>query len=55
MDMPEINYTHDYCQSLASHLQHLKNLPKECQKFEDVRNDLKRRDSDTTHPSSILS
>lgn len=48
-------YDHDYCNDLAQHLIHTKSLPVECLKYSDVLSDLKRRDSDTTHPTQILS
>jgi hypothetical protein len=44
-----------YCEELASHLVHAKDLPVECQqKYTDVYNELKRRDTDTTHPTQFL-
>ena len=46
---------HNYCQELARHLLHPAGLPKECRKFNDVVTDLKRRDSDTAHPTQWLS
>lgn len=49
------DYNHDFCKELASHMIHLKSLPTECIKFTDVSSDLKRRDTDTTHPTQILS
>jgi hypothetical protein len=47
-------YDHAKCQELASHLGHLKSLPTPCLKYTDVANDLKRRDTDTTHPTQFL-
>ena len=46
---------HQYCQELARHLMHPSGLPKDCQKFQDVMIDLKRRDTDTAHPTQWLS
>ena len=46
---------HDMCQKMGAHLIHLNTLPKECQKFNDVVSDLKRRDRDTTHPTQWMS
>jgi len=48
-------HTHDTCKELASHLIHFKSLPMECRKFTDVVVDLKRRDSDSTDPTQVLS
>jgi len=50
-----VKYDREHCAQLASHLTHLKYLPKECRKFQDITMDLKRRDSDTTHGSEVLS
>lgn len=36
-------------------MMHYKSLPMECKKFGDIAADLKRRDSDTTDPTSLLS
>ena len=55
MDLPKHTYTHDDCAELAKHMQHLKSLPAECMKYQDVKTDLKRRDTDTTDPTQILS
>ncbi|KAL7557332.1 hypothetical protein ACA910_003241 [Epithemia clementina (nom. ined.)] len=48
-------YTHKDCETMASHLLHVNQLPTQCLKFQDVTANLKRRDSDTTHGSSVLS
>ena len=48
-------YDHDTCMNLSQHLMHFKDMPMECRQYADVAADLKRRDSDTTHPSSVLS
>jgi hypothetical protein len=47
--------THDDCAELSRHLLHPVALPVDCKKFEDVMSFLKRRDSDTTHPTQYLS
>lgn len=39
---------------LARHLMHESALPVQCQKYSDVVVDLRRRDSDTTHPTQVL-
>lgn len=44
-----------YCQELATHLIHFKSLPEGCKQYKDIASDLKRRDSDTTHPTQYLS
>ena len=49
------DFDHNYCQDRAQQLMHTKNLPSECLKFQDIVSDLKRRDSDTTHPTQLLS
>jgi hypothetical protein len=54
MDMPKATYNRDTCAKLAPHLMHFKDMPPECHQFPDIAYDLKRRDSDTTHPSSVL-
>jgi hypothetical protein len=48
-------YDRKHCEELASHLVHLKNLPAECMKYQDIASDLKRRDSDTSHPTQWMS
>mmetsp|Transcript_6409 Transcript_6409/g.8666 ORF Transcript_6409/g.8666 Transcript_6409/m.8666 type:complete len:91 (+) Transcript_6409:101-373(+) len=48
-------YTRDYCAELASHLMHEKSLPRECRKYGDVVSNLRRRDTDTTHPTQWMS
>jgi hypothetical protein len=47
--------SHDDCAELSRHLLNPTALPAECKKFQDVMNFLKRRDSDTTHPTQYLS
>lgn len=47
-------YTKDTCQSMASHMMHMSQLPMECSKFPEVVLDLKRRDSDSTPGASVL-
>jgi hypothetical protein len=51
----KLDYTHDFCQELASHMMHYKSLPSECIKYKDVAGDLQRRDTDTTHATQYLS
>ena len=48
-------YSRQECESIASHLMHLNQLPVQCMKYKEVALDLKRRDSDTTHGTAILS
>lgn len=48
-------YTQSTCQEAAMHLSHLKQLPPSCLKYQEVAADLRRRDTDTTHGSEILS
>jgi len=55
MNIGKPEYTHDACQEMAAHMMHAKSLPAECKKYKDVMSDLQRRDSDTTHPSQVLS
>ena len=52
---PRRTYTQRDCQELSSHLMHLKDLPIQCKKFPTVTSDLKRRDTDATHGSELLS
>lgn len=42
------HFNHDFCKELSSHLVHLRNLPVQCQKYNDVVDDLKKRDVDDT-------
>eukprot|EP00977_Amphora_coffeiformis_P022369 scaffold10856_cov229-Amphora_coffeaeformis.AAC.20 len=49
------NYTKQECMELARHMMHESSLPSQCQKYSDVVVDLRRRDSDTTHPTQYLS
>ena len=45
-----------YCENIAKNMMHAKDLPVECQtKYTDIVHELKRRDTDTTHPSQFLS
>ena len=45
-----------YCENIAQHMLHVKDLPVECQtKYSDIVHELKRRDTDTTHPTQFLS
>jgi len=55
MDIPEKEYDRDTCKELAKHLVHYKSLPAACLKYKDVASDLKRRETDTTDASQILS
>ena len=48
------DFDHDYCKELAKHMVHFSSLPNECKAYQDVASDLKRRETDTTHPSQIL-
>ena len=54
-EMPKKAYDRESCSQLARHLVHFKDMPAECIQYPDLAFDLKRRDSDTTHPSSLLS
>ncbi|KAL3924381.1 MAG: hypothetical protein SGILL_001081 [Bacillariaceae sp.] len=47
--------SHDQCAELSRHLLHETALPAECKRFQDVVTSVKRRDSDTTHPTQYLS
>jgi len=49
------NYTKQECTELARHLMHESDLPSQCQKYSEIVVDLRRRDSDTTHPTQYLS
>jgi hypothetical protein len=45
-----------YCENIAKNMMHAKDLPVECQtKYSDIVHELKRRDTDTTHPTQFLS
>lgn len=48
------NYTKAECAEMAQHMLHESALPKQCAKYDDVVVDLRRRDSDTTHPTQFL-
>jgi hypothetical protein len=48
-------YTKQECQDMARHMIHESALPEQCKKYNDVVVDLRRRDSDTTHPTQYLS
>jgi hypothetical protein len=52
---PKKTYTKTECEALSSHLIHLKSLPQQCMQYTDIATELRRRDSDTTHPTQILS
>ena len=43
------------CVELSQHLMRPDGLPAECKQFQDIVTSLKRRDSDTTHGSQVLS
>ena len=53
-DISPQKYTREFCTELSKHLMNEKALPLECYKFRDVVRDLKRRDTDTTHPTSWM-
>jgi hypothetical protein len=53
MDTPV--HDREYCAQLAKHLMHMNSLPRGCLQYKDIANDLKRRDTDTTDPTSYLS
>lgn len=53
-DAPPKKYTREFCTELSKHLVNEKALPLECYKFRDVVRDLKRRGTDTTHPTSWM-
>jgi hypothetical protein len=56
MDIQAKRMDRTYCEQIASHMMHVKDLPMECQtKYIDIVNELKRRDTDTTHPTQFLS
>jgi hypothetical protein len=55
MNIGTSHYTHDMCKEMASHMIHAKSLPESCHKYKDIVTDLQRRDSDSTHPSALLS
>jgi hypothetical protein len=48
-------YDHSTCQELARHMIHFGSLPDNCKEYPDVVADLKRRDTDNTHPTQVLS
>ena len=43
------------CQNLAPHMLHPNAIPKECRKYADVMQYLKRHDTDTAHPTQWMS
>jgi hypothetical protein len=43
------------CQELASHLVNAKSLPPQCKQYKDVVSSLKRRETDRTDGTDILS
>jgi hypothetical protein len=56
MDLPPKVMDRMYCEHIANHMMHVKDLPMDCQtKYMDIVNELKRRDTDTTHPTQFLS
>ncbi|GKY92273.1 hypothetical protein MPSEU_000198400 [Mayamaea pseudoterrestris] len=55
MDISKQSHDHDTCRKMSEHLLHFKDMPVDCLQYSDVAFELKRRDSDTTHPSSMLS
>mmetsp|Transcript_23498 Transcript_23498/g.65369 ORF Transcript_23498/g.65369 Transcript_23498/m.65369 type:complete len:91 (+) Transcript_23498:75-347(+) len=48
-------YSRQECATLATHLERFSQLPSQCVKFKEIASDLRRRDSDTTHGSQVLS
>lgn len=54
-DVKKKTMSHDDCAELSRHLLHVTALPAECKRFQDVVSSVKRRDSDTTHPTQYLS
>jgi hypothetical protein len=55
MEIGKHDFDHDKCSEMARHMMHLSSLPAECMKYKDITSDLKRRDTDTTHPTQVLS
>jgi hypothetical protein len=56
MDTPHHLMDRRYCEEFASRITNVKFLPVGCQeKYSDIVMDLKRRDTDTTHPTQFLS
>jgi hypothetical protein len=56
MDTPPHAMDRRYCEEFASRITNVKYLPVECQeKYSDIVMDLKRRDTDATHPTQFLS
>ena len=47
-------FDRDYCQELSAHMMHYSSLPAQCKIYTDIASDLKRRDSDTTHPTQFM-
>lgn len=54
-DYEKKHFNHDLCKELSSHLVHLRNLPVQCKKYNDVVNDLKKRDVDDTANTADMS
>ena len=54
--LPNVVMDRTFCENVASHMMHAKDLPVECQsKYSDIVQEMKRRDTDTTHPTQFLS
>jgi len=48
-------YDHDSCQELAAHLINAKGLPAQCKQYTDVVTTIRRRETDRTDGTEILS
>lgn len=52
---PPRKYDYLSCAELASHLTKTKQVPPECNKFTDIMSSIRRRETDSTNGTEILS
>lgn len=54
-DDVEVDYSKAMCEDLAKHLMHVKSIPQQCMKFDDIVHSVESSEKDPTHPTSWMS
>jgi hypothetical protein len=53
-DPKPIVYNEKYCEALSHHMINPRALPKQCHQYQTIVTELKRRETDTTHPTQFM-
>lgn len=53
-DEAKVKYTKDMCSQIAQHMVHVRYLPPQCMKYDDIVKDLKSHEKDRSHPTSWM-